>query len=71
MASFYKMSINSYLPGLNALADLIQAQAVIQGTDPDVEAIADTIERLPMEQEIATEWVRKQPKPNLNSKTRL
>jgi hypothetical protein len=53
------MSINSCLPGLNALADLIQAQAVIQGTDPDVEAITDTIERLPMEQEIATEFVLK------------
>jgi hypothetical protein len=46
---------------INALADLIQTRGTILGTDPDVKAITDTIERLPMEQEIATEWVLKQP----------
>jgi hypothetical protein len=44
---------------INALADLIQARGKIQGTDPDVKRITDTIEPLPMEQEIATEWVLK------------
>jgi hypothetical protein len=54
--------IRDHWQPINALGGLIQARGLIQATDPDVKAITDTIERLPMELEIATEWVLKQPK---------
>jgi hypothetical protein len=51
-----------YWQPINALADLIQTREIIRRTDPDVKAITDTIEPIPMEREIATEWVLEQPK---------
>jgi hypothetical protein len=54
-----KKFVADYWQPINALADLIRTREIILGTDPEVTDITGKIEPLPMEQEIATEWVLK------------